>query len=1033
MFERKDESAPIKQENLPKQMFPPDMTPITTGVPLPTVYVPVPGEKGEKGSKGDASIGPRGLTGVGISKVTMNADHSITFELSDGSKFTTPILKGRDGTDGEDGATVELDTEAIDKLIDGKLKGLEDKVLELSSDSMLTSGEKALLNTELSRWSEEYLTVKTQADLYQITSEWDSYSVAFTALAVYLSALLSVAGTSPIDKEEFQDKVTKYYAAKAIILKKIAEVMENNIRQTKLTAEGAAKITNFWRITLDDKSGLIAAGTMLVGTANYNNAGMTGVTDEGGDSVRFWAGTSYAQRNVAPWRVLDNGHQWNGTDESGWDWGITRPGRFSIRGGLNVDAGGNVSETDVFRGGYLQDTTYYPGNSVSYGGSLWKYVNESASMNHLPGEATDYWKLAVSKGEPGETGPTGVTLFTWIKYADDAEGNGMSEFPEGKSYIGLAYNQVGAEESSDPTVYNWAKFTGEGIKGPKGDDGIQLYTWVKYADSPTSGMSNDPTNKKYLGLAYNKTIAQESNVYTDYTWSLIQGQDGQPGQAGIGVEYRYAVNGSYTDAPTAPVANDSNPSGWSLIPPVFGVAEYLWRITAQRKADGTLVGNWSAPIRDTGLPGTKGQDGTPAYSVMLTNEVCVLPATSDGAVSPEDFERASSGVRAFKGKEELVWRADDAAPTAGQFRYTIDSVAGGTASRINNSNFRLETMPVESNNALITINVYCEGNVILQKTMSVTKSKAGTPGQNGQNGQKGEQGEQGQKGERGPTGPFLVDRGLYDPAAIYHGGTDYIEVVTFGTPPAAYHTRIDAGNFSGLAPWEDSKWNQFQVQFESLYVKILNVLTASIDNLVVKHLRTGVTGARIEITGNSDRSYHDNGVLATEKTIENGIVKEIWYDPTGKRTQDFSHMGIKYVEVLPASWYEAPLRFLTNNATATTQQLADIVVNNPSFLYTVTLSDGPQVGIRPSITAFYYNSPKNNGVPSMPDAEGYKNNNGSVTGDYIQDGWYAGATLLMPSNLQQQTYIIDLMYVVNGKIVNNLRAEHIPLSSTNNN
>lgn len=72
----------------------------------------------------------------------------------------------------------------------------------------------------------------------------------------------------------------------------------------------------------------------------------------------------------------------------------------------------------------------------------------------------------------------------------------------------------------------------QGVQGVKGADGKTYYTWIKYADSPTSGMSDNPSGKKYLGVAYNKTTATESTNYSDYTWSLIKGDKGDKGDKG---------------------------------------------------------------------------------------------------------------------------------------------------------------------------------------------------------------------------------------------------------------------------------------------------------------------------------------------------------------------------------------------------------------------------------------------------------------------------------------------------------------------
>lgn len=68
----------------------------------------------------------------------------------------------------------------------------------------------------------------------------------------------------------------------------------------------------------------------------------------------------------------------------------------------------------------------------------------------------------------------------------------------------------------------------QGVQGPKGADGQTTYTWVKYADNASGGgMSDSPTGKAYIGFAYNKTTPTESTTASDYSWSLIKGADGK--------------------------------------------------------------------------------------------------------------------------------------------------------------------------------------------------------------------------------------------------------------------------------------------------------------------------------------------------------------------------------------------------------------------------------------------------------------------------------------------------------------------------
>ena len=93
-------------------------------------------------------------------------------------------------------------------------------------------------------------------------------------------------------------------------------------------------------------------------------------------------------------------------------------------------------------------------------------------------------------------------------------------------------------ETEAPTVTKTDTSTGfaldfgipKGATGPKGEDGDNIhYTWVKYADTPTSGMSDDPTGKAYIGIAYNKSTPVGSTVYSDYAWSRIKGEAGEDG------------------------------------------------------------------------------------------------------------------------------------------------------------------------------------------------------------------------------------------------------------------------------------------------------------------------------------------------------------------------------------------------------------------------------------------------------------------------------------------------------------------------
>lgn len=60
------------------------------------------------------------------------------------------------------------------------------------------------------------------------------------------------------------------------------------------------------------------------------------------------------------------------------------------------------------------------------------------------------------QGPPGPKGDDGKTTYTWRKYADDANGTNMSDNPEGKQYLGMAFNKESPIASMNPQDYSWS-------------------------------------------------------------------------------------------------------------------------------------------------------------------------------------------------------------------------------------------------------------------------------------------------------------------------------------------------------------------------------------------------------------------------------------------------------------------------------------------------------------------------------------------------------------------------------------------------
>lgn len=178
-------------------------------------------------------------------------------------------------------------------------------------------------------------------------------------------------------------------------------------------------------------------------------------------------------------------------------------------------------------------TEFYVGKSVTVNAEDVDVKAVYSFTAFESGVKRGYYEVTITDVMDGEDGQDGTTYYTWFKFADDEYGNGMSSSPDGKEYLGIAYNKVTPVMSNNPEDYQWARITGEGVPGKPGDDGKTYYTWVRYADDASgSGMSDSPNGKYYIGFAYNKESQTESNNPADYQWSKYKGDDGKDGTDG---------------------------------------------------------------------------------------------------------------------------------------------------------------------------------------------------------------------------------------------------------------------------------------------------------------------------------------------------------------------------------------------------------------------------------------------------------------------------------------------------------------------
>lgn len=285
-------------------------------------------------------------------------------------------------------------------------------------------------------------------------------------------------------------------------------------------------------------------------------------------------------------------------------------------------------------------------------------------------------------GKDGSQGIPAPTYYTWIRYADTPT-SGISDDPTNKTYIGIAYNQTSQTPSSNYSDYQWSKFRGDDGASIKGDDGKTLYVWIKYADDAKgTNMSDAPEGKTYMGMAWNKPTSKESTNAADYSWSLIKGADGKDGKTPVkGVDYFDGVS-SYV---WIRYATDAKGTGMTAIPST--TTGYIGTATTTTAVAPTNASAyvWAKYIGEKGAKGDGGYihiayansaDGKTGFDTTIgTGKSYIGQYTDnieDDSTNPSKY--TWSLIKGADGKTLYTWLKYADSPTSGM----SDSPAGKT-------------------------------------------------------------------------------------------------------------------------------------------------------------------------------------------------------------------------------------------------------------------------------------------------------------------------------------------------------------------
>lgn len=220
----------------------------------------------------------------------------------------------------------------------------------------------------------------------------------------------------------------------------------------------------------------------------------------------------------------------------------------------------------------------------------------------------------------GQQGEDGKILYTWIKYAKDANGTGITDDPNGAIYIGISYNNESSTESNDPTQYAWTKI--QGADGKKGEDAYTIFLENENISFATDKNRNPLSEQAYTSGI---TIMKGEKPVTDFTIGDIAKTQG------------IAVAKTDTAIAISVVNGNSlpNDSGEIEIPITVGgtVFKKILTWTCAKKGDQGEKGERGLQgiQGPQGIQGVAGKDGT---SVTITNKSITYQLSTSGTTIP---------------------------------------------------------------------------------------------------------------------------------------------------------------------------------------------------------------------------------------------------------------------------------------------------------------------------------------------------------------------------------------------------------------
>lgn len=350
----------------------------------------------------------------------------------------------------------------------------------------------------------------------------------------------------------------------------------------------------------------------------------------------------------------------------------------------------STSFADLFAqaANYSASITYSKGKLAYSQDSIWVYINNTPSLGNapptLPAISNTYWELV---------GTATNSLFTWIAYANSADGITFTDFTTGSSttggitrkWIGMAQNKNSAVESTNTADYSWSRFVGEdGIVGANGSNNALVYLYQRSATTPaaptgtfvftfsTNSLSggtpgdwtttipaNNGNQLWVIAATASSASATDTILGSEFTAPVVLATNGASGTSGLNSAsvFLYRRSATVPAVPTTTLTYTFSTAtltgtldSWTQSIPAGTDPLYVTTATAVSSGttDTILTSEWAAVrvLAQNGTPGTNGAPGTPGANGITYYTWYAYADSADGVVN---FTTGVPGNRVYQG------------------------------------------------------------------------------------------------------------------------------------------------------------------------------------------------------------------------------------------------------------------------------------------------------------------------------------------------------------------------------------------------